>query len=1065
MKLKLILLNLLISTIKTQKNGTLYVPSEFLGQSTGIFLKCSLLPSIIILSLNYADYANSIGKSSTSLITDRFINTSIETHNLIIIGSPITVSFSNVTRSITADFFFIRRVNLPLNNVWSFKIEPNDNFLVGTGSKLDLTWVLSDNTNDYISKYALVLKNNTLSITNSSMSSKVALDNSCYEFVISIPCYYVFKNSMVKIKYTDVDAGMIQKFEMFNQIANDCSIKYNNVEGTYTCTHSATELVISGLFPIDQKINNITINICNLVNPPYYKKQGINIELATIEDDTYADSYVLIESETPMIVSTKILNGNEQYIEKAFEIVVEITSINSLIYSDTMKIEIDLPAEFIGVENVSFKLYNSTTKQRLTEANISESSSKRFIVYFKSQSLNFKTGFILTIYNFYVPGSIGKQKIAARLIDVTTNLPIAQPFNIEFNVMPGLIHDFDFDISSYDIGTTVSGTFKLLIPSIDSPGVFNLLLDLGKGLYPINDNSDNFSLVSVINYESTKIDFQANTFIITNVGLNIGNLPTYVHFKLKNLKTSGTEAFNLAVGINVTNGSDIIWEKTTNYDLSYIQLSIKDQLLQINQKAFLLDINFSYNNSVLFDHYLRFNLPLSFQINFDQPCVTNSDLPAYSSLGLCTKGMNNYNDRVFNRTSLLIKNALKNSMVISTYTISIQGTLDAYVQYEENITVDIIGVSNNEPLNEGSSTVSEPINIRIMFDCPISCQNCDTNTQLRMICKGCLNNLLVDTKSNTCVKELPKNDNSNDISTPNEDEENNEKLQYFVEKIFIGFYFNFIIVMIVTTLYLKTIFGNKIFISEYLSVLSSAAQAVLNYLILASSWDTNNSKLKVSLINIVIILFWLANLITSFYIIHRNQNKIYNNTRIASIKSNSLFLFAVYVIFGSGCSLWISTFKMSDIYTKVLLPEDQVKALKNLSACVIYTNMLLVLVLTVSVASVLFLFDNESNFVTILYLFNGVITFGLYMLIIYFRKNESVNKITGFAVENKKNRISNFEFSFVRPIQRIRPLYAESAQSLADDTSIELMKLKDEDLHPDLRRWMHNIEMFKEDVL
>lgn len=1034
------------------------VPNNFTISNIAFAPMCETLQNDIELKFMFAEFVASINLSKDTFFEDSVIRMKISIIGLSTINSEARVTTNGTNVNFNNNVASSRLLQVRPDDIWTIKISSQNNVEVLATNEVYIRWVIYDSNVELtqVTKLTPVKSSLATSITNNG--SSVGLDSTCYKFAIKNSCHNIFADSVVKISYPPI---LDYSFGMFTYVPIECALKLNDSGNTYTCNSTAQSIGISNLFQSDTQLQEITLEICDLVNPPFKTPQQLLVEVISNEV-TCAEGFLYASSTQIMRFSSILVSGQLQAIGNQFEVQAFYSIKNSFVISASLVVQIDIPEDFINVSTLSFTFTNAGTKGIIIKNNNKAVKDRQFLVEVKVKALDLKTGFYLTVNGFAVPGGIGKQKLGFTLLDKETNKQIAATDYLEFNVASNSVQLLEVELSDYGIGKYVIGDFSILIPTMNvSNGQFDLEINMKNGLSLTDQNVDSIVFLTRTLYDSVQINLAENVITIKNLILNVNNLSTYIRFTINGIRNSYTDAFNAAVTVLLVNQYQNIWEQTTNFDLDYLELSIVDKNLHLSNNSFVLDIAFSYNTQIAFDHYLRINVPKSFQIDFDKPCYTGSNLPYSNSIGLCIKGEGNYSNELFNRTSILLFNALRDSQDSQIYTLSIQGTLDKYVEYRENILIDIIGQVDGKPTNTGSSSISEASAITSTFDCPEFCQQCDTSTAANMLCLSCINNLLIYAKNNTCITTLPNDDTDTPNTASDLDETKTKVLQYVVEKLFVGFYYNLIAVQIVSTVFLKFTFGNRIILLEFSTIMLSATQYWLNYFILAHSWNIDSSKLKISVINIVIIVFWVSNLVTSLYIVIKSHNNTFDNIQVVGIKSTSLILLGIYVIFGSGCFLWVSAFRMSDIYVKILLPEDQMKTFKNLVTCIVYTNILFILILTVSIASVMFLFENNANHMTIIYLVNGILTFCLYLTLIFLRKKHHVNKKLGFATET---RAQHFDYSFVKPVHIVPVLYAESAENLADDTSAELMMLKDEDLHPELRRWVENIETFKKSL-
>ena len=1055
----------ILTIIPIAKMNIVYnVPEEFKHKNIALIQMCNLVSDDLEFVFKFKDFLSSIGKTKENIFTNMRLNHRIVVEDFYIVDDSVKVTFENNLRYLVDENLMMRTIYDSTNDIWVLKINAKNKLQAPSAYKSNMFWRIGDGHTEIVLHYVFNYQSNTVSGSYSNIGNSEALNDSCYRFELSIPCFHIFKDTVLIFRYKEDTSNLISRFEMFSNISDQCIIILNGVEGAYSCDITSDSLIIKDLFLADRKIESVTVELCKLTNPPLHRPQNIEIHLQHGEEVSYVRSNNTIRSTSPIEINPKLLTRKEQYLGKQFMISAEFSIANFYVYSGKINLFIILPKDFIGVENLSINFNNRDTNERISLETDQKAQERTFSVELDIKDLNFQRGFDITVFGFSVPGGLGVQQLTLKLIDANTGIDITTSCILEFNVLTDFIDDILVELSDYNIGGFTSIDLKVLVPYINKFSIYNLKFDFGKYLTLTTDIVDNFKFYTLTYYDSLDVDLTNNMITIHNLRLNNNELPTYVHLKVDNVKKTANQAFNLTVKTMLANGYENKWESNANINLNSIELQIEHEPIKINNGAFMLTITLSYNNKVSFDHYLRINIPNNFFIDFNQPCYSNTSLPYSRSLGLCLYGKDNQSDELFNRTSVLIYNALKNSNPNFKYSLTIQGTLDTFVNNTENVIIDIVGVENGEPLSSKSSTVSSPRRLSIVFDCPENCIQCDTSTETAMICNSCDDQLLVDNKTNKCVEELPTDNSNNSENDENDKNQtrSNASHQNIVKKLYIGFYYNFIIAEIVSALLLRFFFNNRFLLVEFLSIFSMICQCMLNYFILAHSWDLNNSKIKISLINVMIILFWLANLIISLYIILKSRNKSVDNIWIAGIKSNSLILFIVYVLFGSGCCLWISAFKVPDVYVKILMPEEQMKTVKNMLSSVIHINLFLILVLTISIASVLFFFHKDSNHMTIIYLINGIITSALYMLLIYFGKKETVTKKLGFA--NDK-RMSHYELSFVKPVKRIPSIYSEPPGSLYDDTQIELLKLKNEELPPDLVKWIENMEIFKNNII
>lgn len=293
----------------------------------------------------------------------------------------------------------------------------------------------------------------------------------------------------------------------------------------------------------------------------------------------------------------------------------------------------------------------------------------------------------------------------------------------------------------------------------------------------------------------------------------------------------------------------------------------------------------------------------------------------------------------------------------------------------------------------------------ITLNCPLSCTKCETSLKTPLTCYKCdeTQNLEINNLTNTCQKiKNPQTLKNPEIQIP----ENPSKIPLTkkISKIFSGIFFSFypagLIIMCYLKLLYKSIFKEFIFLAS----LFTFVHYLLTYLLLAYSINSLSGN-QLNFIIIAIFLFLLTNSVFSLGMFARGKNKVMENVKIFGFKSNHMLLAFFYCVFGSGIALWVGIFQFSNIYSKLLIEDFQVKKFKKLYKIILFFNLIFVMAETLAISVVFFAFVEISAKLVYYYMASGAFCCFVYFLLVFKdNKNFEFSK-TGFSSEKERVRI------------------------------------------------------------
>lgn len=1048
-------------------SGELLLTEEFFELSNVEKQICQLSTDISI-KIKIKEFAEKNELQMSDLFPNELTKIVVIIYGLTLIEESFTFNFNNYITTQTRLMFYIENRISHDEDIISIAIplEGKAYYNAKAPPKIKFDFV---NTRDYVVllESQIKVQKHFFNPSSFGMVDVVkGLEEGCYKWEVFLDCYKVPTDTKIVMKavYNDKSEDYINN--PFKHVPKQCIFLEDEKKLDKECITGQNSIMVEGMFSEEPEHDNHTFTLCNVLSIPgiVYSLEFQFLSKFDVVYKSFSNNFL---NFTPFVFRTESLTSDVLKSDKEFEFEVFLSHKVEFEFIAEMRIEIIVPKELSAVREMNVVVKNMGGDTRSFDQ-VKQQSGFKFVIDLNEFHINTLKGLKIFINGFTTPNNIGQYELQFDIKNRLRDENIAETVKIPFSISPNIENDFEISLSQRDLGESTNIKVRAVIPYFDKSGENDLIFNLGNGLEFIKNAPMKVSFKTNQEYKEIEKDEVNKKIIVKDLILEFQNeFGSYIEFDIANLKNNSVNAFNLFVGLQLKEFETTMWENEFTYDLNYVKFNVVKKSLEINNQAFIFNIDFNYEGRINFDHYLRLNLPESFLITFNSNCVFASSLPATTDDFVCLSTKKHENDKLFNRQNVLIKNALNNSESNKEYSISIFGSLANFVNFFETVNLDIIFDREGElPIN---SKVSKSVLTTFYFNCPTNCAKCDTSSESEMRCEGCADGYIVDKEKNICrirTKEdepvdEPKETNE-DVSSPVDQEPKpvDPELQIAyrekIEKIFSSFLLSFIIIGFTIVVYLKNIFHQNFEILFFCAIMFTACQSFSNYIVLAYSWDIGASKVEVSLLNITILLYWILNLFTSLYIVTKKNNKLLKNTKIVGIRSNNLFFVALYAFFGSGCLLWIEAFRFVDIYSKLYVPKSQMEDLRNIIKLTIYMNLFFSLFLTVSVVAVLFIFDT-FNLLKLFYLLTGIATASFY-LVLLFKKKDGMNNNDLEFVES--DRVSKFEASLMFKfgddlVRNNDPILLEGS------ISMELNNINDDELHGDLKIWMNNINTLK----
>ena len=830
------------------------------------------------------------------------------------------------------------------------------------------------------------------------------------------------------------------------------------VAKTDVCTFgNDKDITINNIFDGEKDYSFIIIKFCQIVTPPNFdnyiagSSNVFSFKINTKNDFTFLfNERILLKSSKPIITKKVDIVFNKKIVNSEFELKLtpEFDCVKFSI--PNFQIKINLPDEYIIlVPKINVEFINNSTGRKKNFYNIKVTDSYYIIDVF-NEEIDPEKSFSVIINGFLIPDIVGDLKMKVSLFDLLkesesqdweTIIRIAEPIYINFSIFPHLDENLKIKLSNNNLGETTNCEIQANINHNNyDKDLVNLIIHFNDSLEIKKDFFVGITDPLNFIYNGYEINEEKNILKINQVKLNNYDDKTYIKFELKGLKTKIIDYDQLEIKIEALDGEKQIYVASHYIYLNPLKLNFKNEKFQIideiinskksqligeedekrEYKKFLYSIEISMNKNISFDHFLRLNLSRAFVIESGTNCVNNLTFPNFEKNDFkCKTGKFTNYDKSHFRQNIILENILKFSQPGVFYKLEFGGYLEEYIERQNKIVIDIIPfLENEEEFNnyqlQTDKKISDLYTADIILDCPLSCTKCEISTKKPLICYECNKNLNleIDLNNNICIKQKTKEEepiidtekpiieNKIDIN----DNKLNKSFKEKVYKIFSGIFFSFYSTGLILMCYLKLLYDVTFKEFVFLASIYTFVHYFLTYILLIYSINTMSS-VELNLMIIIILIFLLSNAIFSLGTFAKGKNKVMENVKIFNIRSNHMLFNFIYCIFGSGIALWVSIFQFSNIYSKLLIDDYQVKKFKKLYKIILYFNLIFVMAITLAIAVVFFTFANDFNKLIYYYIASGVIcTFVYFVLVLKDKKNLDFSN-TGFSTQKKDMKI------------------------------------------------------------
>lgn len=545
-------------------------------------------------------------------------------------------------------------------------------------------------------------------IVSKSFNTYHALEaNSCLQLELDLgsqPSTY----TKLSFEMDNYNFGQSEVLDLFSNILDHCAdhIIVSNYSGNITCSHdgSSTNIKLYG----DDLSGNVSVNICGLIAPPLNHDKEINLKIfkdsAGVE--LFAASSIFIENVIgiypirPMKLNQSIVK-NETKPTEPFHLDVAYNHDLPYIAGFRLGVEVRFPNAFGWDIAPTFAVTVNGNKKLFSGTGLQKSDYVyRFTLYENPLFLN--PGFNLEIFGFDTPeGLNGLYGFKVKFYNIST---LIGENDLNVYIASATPNEF-MELGSRELESSTSVQVRTSLPNqaLDQPN-YQLLLDLGNGLelqqsidleylVTANNNIDSFGTVT---YNGS-----LNRLTINDVVINKqSGVSTEIEFSLSDFKTTSNSGNN-EFSLELVSSTSVV--KVFDYSLDIIGMNIVNaSFIAVGYGNVELTISFRFDKAFNYDHYVRFELPITFKEATE--CVYNTDMDTETPYAPC----------IFNRDTgddatqfVLIQDLLRersgyNAHANTTHEIKLRFNIIDKIDVHNAVTMDLV-LDQNDNNNSGIS--------------------------------------------------------------------------------------------------------------------------------------------------------------------------------------------------------------------------------------------------------------------------------------------------------------------------------------------------------------------------
>ena len=816
----------------------------------------------------------------------------------------------------------------------------------------------------------------------------------CLNYKFTNECAYLPSNTEIVIKFPSKNFSdpdyFIDSIGLFNEL--DCKLFVNDKKIlSPTCNKLNNDLFISDFLTEDLSEKEINFKICNFKTSFLSDKVKFSLKLKESEPNNFfAENRQKINIYLPEI-QINFIKG-EKLKEK------EIFNIQFMLKSEE-KLMIE-PNNFLFFKFKNLLLYMKKLKIQITDKKSNYIINKDFLgpdnegylIKLEKPLFFDKEIFIIISSDINLPiNSFGFESIEI-FIKNKEDFEIGK-IDVQFEILK-----LEYQLDTVETDNNQPGNINSIFFKI----FYKNLFSKENNLVDIYVNLKNYAIIKEIFYE--KIEFNSVKLEKENILLNEDE-----NFALiKNIDLSKESKINLnfhgilnnpyhtnptLINIKIKNKNQDLYNSNFEVQLERPTFNLKFEKVSHVNGNYIFEIIFHFTKQIIKNHYLRIGLPLGIKIIEKTNCLSteNFEIP---EINLCEKISGNYKLNYFK-----VKNFLNNAKINTEYKLKIKAqnsensvsrisslNMDVFADYPE---IPFLEIPNSE------FSLSQKSILKFEIPCSDNCDLCEDKIERCEKCK-----IDFELKDQKCFLINQGNNIETIFFT---DFKISGKFQKVFESIFINFY----ILGIILVVFLKLVYNEFFKVIEFICALLIFFHSFISYLILWKILDDNNNRTKFSIILTLLSIYFITNLVSSFYFFSKNKNKLLMHINIFGLKSNSIIFFLFYMIFGTGCSLWIIAFHYLDFFKQIYTSISEKKNYSKLFLTIKWINCVNVMIITLGFFLTLILSEGNSKFIYF-YIANGFVTFLIFLLSIILSPKKEYSQIAYKKDNIKKNNFEDF---------------------------------------------------------
>lgn len=602
--------------------------------------------------------------------------------------------------------------------------------------------------------------------------NQTSFSQTCIHLVFdNLLCDYLPKDVTVKVQspFYNHNNQINTQFNAFsNTNQNNVSFIDQLWDGSgITSSINGNTLTINGGFEnYTSSANVLALNICNITAPSNVKPETFDF-IFSYNNYVFTNFSVDFKSNLPfsfevqnqpIFVFTTNFSGNISF---------SIHLQNQVSFSPKMLLLFNFTTVFENMKGLNFTFQSLDDKSYKHFINISLNNLGVFTCNLDQLLGNFKSGLLISI-NFPIITQIGVFTPTLQLIDSISNIEMSQKTAFPFSVIKNLTHPFIAtplnpilnQPTHFLIEAIINTNSPLFVNGIDMSIQFQQNLKLSDFLSNLT-LYQNFPFL----YSSAIYDQNTGKILISNMTfINFPNIGAYFSFEVGSFINSPERINDLTIEVVFSSQNTSIWTHKAFYKLSQINITLNSTNFTIGNQ-FDIEINFSINSPVNFNHFFTISIPPVFKLsNFSNWIIDSSLLTTNTSF----PNVFFFNDQSQNQ-NLVIPNLLFFSVPEKLNRINLKGVLNSsIIPYVDFFYFNIF--SSNFVLNstfDFSTFLSLNKTIPLLlFGCPNACRECITSTSNPMLCRSCWNtNFYLSRNQSLCLtileNPLPLNPQSN----------------------------------------------------------------------------------------------------------------------------------------------------------------------------------------------------------------------------------------------------------------------------------------------------------------